>query len=206
MEKETGTSEAREAPAEQPDVVVSPSRQEEINTTEPSEGGQPAPGGTATGPKKRRRGRRGGKRHRRKTPGTGTTTAEQPSPDGEAGSDAGGDASADGAKPAPKPRAPRAPRPQGQQRQPRQRQPRPAATKSAATEAGAAAETPTNGDLPEAETTLANDAESEVATTDGSPTAPRRRRRRGGRGRGKKPAGQGQQAATDGAEPASKAE
>ena len=80
MENETGTSEAHEAPAERPDVVVSPSRQEEINTSAP-DGAQPAAGQTAEGPKKRRRGRRGGKRHRRKTPGTGTATAtpEQPS-------------------------------------------------------------------------------------------------------------------------------
>ena len=69
MENETGTSEAHEAPAERPDVVVSPSRQEEINTSAP-DGAQPAAGQTAEGPKKRRRGRRGGKRHRRKTPGT----------------------------------------------------------------------------------------------------------------------------------------
>ena len=190
-------------PAEKPDVVASPTRSEEINTEPSSDGGQAAPGGTATGPKKRRRGRRGGKRHRRKTPGTGTTatgttaTDEQPSPDG--------DASDDGAKPAPKPRAPRAPRPPGQQRQPRQRQPRPASR-------AVAAETTTNGEAFEAETTLAKDAETvepvangQPASADGQPAAPKRRRRRGGRGRGKKPAGQGQ-SATDGADQTAKAE
>jgi ribonuclease E len=172
VENETGTSEAREAPAEKPDVVVSPSRNEEINTSTP-DGAQPAPGQPgATGPKKRRRGRRGGKRHRRKTPGTGaaTATAEQPA------DAASGDGAVDDA---PKPRAPR---PQGQRQQrPRQpRQPRPATSEAAAV-------TPKAADGAEAETDLA--APSDAAAADGKPAAPRRRRRRGGRGRGgQKPA------------------
>src|SRR5438445_12440791 len=103
MENETGTSEAHEAPGEQPDVVVSPSRQEEINTSAP-DGAEPATGQTAAGPKKRRRGRRGGTRHRRKTPATGAATGEQPSAAAPAGT-----------APAPKPRGPR---PQGQRQPP----------------------------------------------------------------------------------------
>ena len=183
MENETGTSEAHEAPAERPDVVVSPSRQEEINTSAP-DGAQPAAGQTAEGPKKRRRGRRGGKRHRRKTPGTGTATAtpEQPSGSGT-----------DGAEAAPKPRAPR---PQGQ-RQQRPRQPRPAP---------AEAVSPDGSERPEAGADLADGETTDAVAADGKPAAPRRRRRRGGRGRGgKKPAGQGAPGAeTADAQPAEK--
>ncbi|HLW17646.1 MAG TPA: Rne/Rng family ribonuclease [Actinomycetota bacterium] len=183
MENETGTSEAREAPAQQPDAVVSPSRDEQINAPSSDggapDGAQPAVPGQpgATGPKKRRRGRRGGKRHRRKTPGAATTTGEQPS---------GTAPSEDGAEATPKPRAPRPPRPQGQ-RQPRPRQPRPAASEASAV-------TPTAAESTGADTDLA--APTDEASADGKPAAPKRRRRRGGRGRGgKKPAGQGQQSA-----------
>ncbi|HEV2685018.1 MAG TPA: Rne/Rng family ribonuclease, partial [Actinomycetota bacterium] len=178
MENETGTSEAHEAPAEKPDVVVSPSRDEQINTSAP-DGAQPEAGqAAATGPKKRRRGRRGGKRHRRKTPGTGaaTATAEQP---------AGTAPSEDGAAPAPKPRAPRAQ--QQRQQRPRQpRQPRPAASEAAAV-------TPTAAESTEADTDLA--APTDGVAADDQPATPKRRRRRGGRGRGgggKKPAGAAQ--------------
>jgi ribonuclease E len=179
VENETSTSsEAREAPAEKPDVVASPSRQEEINTG--GDGSAPATGQT-TGPKKRRRGRRGGKRHRRKTPGTGTATAEEPS-----GAASDGDAAAT----APKPRAPRA---QGarQQQRPRHTRPKPAE-----------AESPDGAERAEAGTDLADSETTDVAAGDGKPAAPRRRRRRGGRGRGaKKPAGDAQEQ-TDAVKPA----
>jgi ribonuclease E len=196
-------SEAREAPAEKPDVVVSPSREEEINTATPSsEGGQAAPGGTATGPKKRRRGRRGGKRHRRKpATGTGTATAEQAA-DGSTAADS--DEGTDGAKAPPKPRAPRAPRaprPQGQQRQPRPRE-----TRAPAAKTTDAVETPSDSEQPDAEATPATDAEIVAEAADGKAAAPKRRRRRGGRGRGKKPAGQAQEAVAEGAEPGPKEE
>ncbi|MGZ4139190.1 MAG: Rne/Rng family ribonuclease [Actinomycetota bacterium] len=194
MEDETDRTEAREAPAEQPDIAVAPSRQEELNT---GAADSPAAATTGTGvPKKRRRGRRGGKRHRRKTPGTataaGTATAEQPAEGAEEG---------EGIASAPKPRAPRAqraPRAPSHPRQPRQAQPRArAATRDAAPEAGAAT-TETDNAEPEAETTTGEEA----PTAEGQPTAPRRRRRRGGRGRGKKPA----TPAAEGAEAAPKKE
>ncbi|MGZ4120284.1 MAG: hypothetical protein ACXVQS_06450, partial [Actinomycetota bacterium] len=153
MEDETDRTEAREAPAEQPDIAVAPSRQEELNT---GAADSPAAATTGTGvPKKRRRGRRGGKRHRRKTPGTataaGTATAEQPAEGAEEG---------EGIASAPKPRAPRAqraPRAPSHPRQPRQAQPRARpATRDAAPEAGAAT-TETDNAEPEAESGEARD-------------------------------------------------
>ena len=182
MENETGTNEAREAPAEQPDVIVSPSRDEQISASAP-DGAQPAPGQPGAGPKKRRRGRRGGKRHRRKTPGTGAATATGEQPADAASDDEAGDG-------APKPRAPRTQQQRQQRpRQPRQpRQPRP-------TEASAV--TPTIAEQTGADTDLP--ASTDEAAEDGKTAAPKRRRRRGGRGRGgKKPAGGAQQTAETG--------
>src|SRR5205814_9736862 len=115
------------------------------------------------------RGRRGGKRHRRKPPGTGAATAAGEQPSGTAAGEQPSETAPgeDGAEATPKPRAPRA---QGQ-RQPRPRQPRqPRQPKP--TEASAA--TPTIAEQTGADTDLA--ASTDEAAPDGKPAAPKRRR------------------------------